>query len=116
MSRPARPKPEVAQVVAQQMDQAILELPPLPPLEADLPPIQHIVAPVQPLQEFPRDLAGGYRVVMTYNPNTWMTKLRDGMEVLTVPFQRRREYAAWLREVADRLEAIRPGEKLEETP
>jgi hypothetical protein len=102
MTRPAKLKPEVAKAVGQKMDQAILELTLKPQ------------SPHNSLQEFLHEFADGYSTLMTYNPDTGVSKLRDHPEVLTVPYQRRREYAAWLREVADRLEVIQKGQLLEE--
>jgi hypothetical protein len=112
MSRQARPS-----AVGRMLDKAILELP-LDPQHQVSPETAYIPAAIMerlPLQEFPHEFADGHRTLMTYNPETGMSKLRDISEVLTVPFQRRREYAAWLRKVANRLEAIRPGEMLEES-
>jgi hypothetical protein len=57
-------------------------------------------------REYVDELAGGYTVRMTDNLATGTARLRDGQEVLTIPNQRRAEYAKWLRTCADRLEGV----------
>ena len=56
--------------------------------------------------EHTTEFENGYRVVMTDNLATGTARLRDGPEVLTIPNQRRAEYARWLRTCADRLEGV----------